>query len=887
VAGKSIKAGSAYVEIGIRSRISAGAKQVSADLKKLGGKISGVGRSLAMLATAAAAPLAGMTLSFAAAGDNLDKMSKRTGVGVKALSELAFAAEQSGASLDSVEKGIRGMQRSLLNAEMGSKTATDALSALGLSVDELSGMSPEDQFTKIADAIGDVEDPSKRAALAMQLFGRAGSELLPMMSENAEGIANLRKEANELGRTMTAEDAQAAAELTDAMNRVKSVLIGVKNQIGAALAPAMTYLADLVARTSKAVVPLIRENAHLVKLFAAGAIAVGGLGAALMTVGGLLIGAGMAVGVLATAFSVLFSPLEYFGLGGEAVDAFKRKFGPLVTDVQNAMLSIKEALIAGDVEKAWEIISETMELLWLDMTDEIREAWLDMLGFILNTGSSIAEAIGQIFQGLATVLETMMSYYKSIYDTIYQGVLDLGGDLTGVRTIGATSSGFEANLGGVSNAAQSGIDSLREFGIAMESEAQGRRDQRDEQRAADRAARDERLKQLRINLQAEFRAAKEADDQRKKRKDGSGDDTKVTVTGIAPDRAGPTGTFSAFGAALIGAAPVEQKVSDPKLLKAQEKGNELLNKVLGKMKKGVAETPLTLPSVLASYTGGPVYTNNGCTVREIASREGSDSAGGSTASITWRVSGSADPAAGRTALLNLGLSPLVVGGPIDNIYDGLGMSSLSRERVADEVWDFTAEYKQREPEPGEYTVSIDTSGGQIMQTYAYAESKYVATGESAPGMNNAIDVQDNKPQGVQRVIPALKITVRAKIKTSNITTVGGVMAYAQAISELTGTVNNATAFGQFAAGELLFTGASGDIIAEDPSLQFNFLASKNVTGLTIGSITGIAKNGHDYIWFSFKSDKDATTGLQQSKPRAAYVNRIYGEADHSLLYIGV
>jgi len=593
VAGKSIKAGSAYVEIGIRSRISAGAKQVSADLKKLGGKISGVGRSLAMLATAAAAPLAGMTLSFAAAGDNLDKMSKRTGVGVKALSELAFAAEQSGASLDSVEKGIRGMQRSLLNAEMGSKTATDALS-----------MSPEDQFTKIADAIGDVEDPSKRAALAMQLFGRAGSELLPMMSENAEGIANLRKEANELGRTMTAEDAQAAAELTDAMNRVKSVLIGVKNQIGAALAPAMTYLADLVARTSKAVVPLIRENAHLVKLFAAGAIAVGGLGAALMTVGGLLIGAGMAVGVLATAFSVLFSPLglaiggivalgfalnKYFGLGGEAVDAFKRKFGPLVTDVQNAMLSIKEALIAGDVEKAWEIISETMELLWLDMTDEIREAWLDMLGFILNTGSSIAEAIGQIFQGLATVLETMMSYYKSIYDTIYQGVLDLGGDLTGVRTIGATSSGFEANLGGVSNAAQSGIDSLREFGIAMESEAQGRRDQRDEQRAADRAARDERLKQLRINLQAEFRAAKEADDQRKKRKDGSGDDTKVTVTGIAPDRAGPTGTFSAFGAALIGAAPVEQKVSDPKLLKAQEKGNELLNKVLGKMKKGVAE----------------------------------------------------------------------------------------------------------------------------------------------------------------------------------------------------------------------------------------------------------------------------------------------------------
>ena len=603
MAGKSIKAGKAEVEIGIRSRIAAGAKQVAADLKNLGGKVSGVGRSLVTLATAAAAPLAGMTLSFAAAGDNLDKMSKRTGVGVKALSELAFAAEQSGASLDSVEKGIRGMQRSLLNAEMGSKTATDALSALGLSVDELSGMSPEDQFTMIADAIGDVEDPSKRAALAMQLFGRAGSELLPMMSENAEGIANLRKEANELGRTMTAEDAQAAAELTDAMNRVKSVFIGVKNQIGAALAPAMTYLADLVSRTSKAVVPLIRENAHLVKLFAAGAIAVGGLGAALMTVGGLLIGAGMAVGVLATAFSVLFSPLglaiggvtalgfalvKYSDIGSQAIDALKARFGPLVEDVQNAVGAIIAALKAGDMEKAWELVSGMIEMIWLDMTDEIRAAWVNMLGFILNTGSTIAESIGQVFQGLASVLETMMSYYKSLYDEIYNAVLDIGGSLTGVRTIGERSSGFEANLGGVGSAAQSGIDSLRQFGVAMEDEARGRREQRQQQRDEDAAARQERRQQLGQQMQQEFKAAQVQTDERAKEQKRLNDQIKISAEGLeAPGagRAGPSGTFSAFAASMIGAAPVEQKVSDPRLLKAQEAGNELLKELIKHNKK--------------------------------------------------------------------------------------------------------------------------------------------------------------------------------------------------------------------------------------------------------------------------------------------------------------
>ena len=298
-------------------------------------------------------------------------------------------------------------------------------------------------------------------------------------------------------------------------------------------------------------------------------------------------------------------------------------------------------------------------------------------------------------------------------------------------------------------------------------------------------------------------------------------------------------------------------------------------------------TPNALPTALSSYTGGPVYTNNGVSVREIASREGSDNAGGSAASITWMVSGSADPLVGRVALMALGLSPLITTGPLSNLYDGLALKTLSRERNGPESWLFTGEYNQKEPEPGAYTISIDTSGGQVQQTYAYSEAKYVATGETAPDMNGAIDVQDKKPQGVQRIIPALKLTVNAKIKTANMTTVGGVVAYARLISQLTGTVNNATMLSQFAAGELLFTGASGDIIAEEPRLQFTFLASKNATGLAIGDITGISKAGHDYLWFSFKKDKDSGTGLPQTKPRAAYVNRIYQQANHSLLYIGV
>jgi hypothetical protein len=240
------------------------------------------------------------------------------------------------------------------------------------------------------------------------------------------------------------------------------------------------------------------------------------------------------------------------------------------------------------MEKAWELVSGMIEMIWLDMTDEIRAAWVNMLGFILNAGSTIAESIGQVFQGLASVLETMMSYYKSLYDEIYNAVLDIGGSLTGVRTIGERSSGFEANLGGVGSAAQSGIDSLRQFGVAMEDEARGRREQRQQQRDEDAAARQERRQQLGQQMQQEFKAAQVQTDERAKEQKRLNDQIKISAEGLeAPraGRAGPSGTFSAFAASMIGAAPVEQKVSDPKLLNEQKKAVGVLQDIAKNIKK--------------------------------------------------------------------------------------------------------------------------------------------------------------------------------------------------------------------------------------------------------------------------------------------------------------
>jgi hypothetical protein len=122
----------------------------------------------------------------------------------------------------------------------------------------------------------------------------------------------------------------------------------------------------------------------------------------------------------------------------------------------------------------------------------------------------------------------------------------------------------------------------------MEDEARGRREQRQQQRDEDAAARQERRQQLGQQMQQEFKAAQVQTDERAKEQKRLNDQIKISAEGLeAPGakRAGPSGTFSAFGAAIIGAAPVEQKVSDPLLLKAQEAGNNLLKELIKQNKQ--------------------------------------------------------------------------------------------------------------------------------------------------------------------------------------------------------------------------------------------------------------------------------------------------------------
>ena len=274
-----IRAGAAFVELYLNdNRMVRGLKRAQAKLRAFGAAVLATGMRMMAMGGAIAAPLLLAAKHFASAGDTIQKMSARTGMSAKALSELGFAAERSGTNLKPLEKGVRRMQRNIVDAGRGLSTAVDAFGMLGLSVDDLNGLSPEKQFELIADRISKIEDPTIRAALAQMIFGRAGAELIPLLNEGAAGMAKLRKKAQELWITMSQDDANAAAKLADALGDVWAAAKAGVFHIGSALAGSLTEFAQRVSETVANVSKWVRENQGLVVSVAkmAGALLVGG-----------------------------------------------------------------------------------------------------------------------------------------------------------------------------------------------------------------------------------------------------------------------------------------------------------------------------------------------------------------------------------------------------------------------------------------------------------------------------------------------------------------------------------------------------------------------------------------------------------------------------------
>jgi hypothetical protein len=266
-------------------QIRAETKEWNSHFKTVSEQATKVGVAIGALGAGILAFAGKSIQSFMETGDAIQKMALKTGFSTEALSELKYAADLSGTSLEGIQVAVRGMANFLQESEKGTKTYTDSLDQMGLSVKDFQGLSPEQSFWKLADSIAAIDDPLKQAALAQDAFGKSGMDLLPLLKSGADGLSEMRQEAHDLGVVFDQEAADAAANLQDQLTKVKTAMAGVANTVAETLIPIIVPLVEKVKDAISGFNDWAKGHEWLIKTAV-------GLGIALVGAGGLLIALG-------------------------------------------------------------------------------------------------------------------------------------------------------------------------------------------------------------------------------------------------------------------------------------------------------------------------------------------------------------------------------------------------------------------------------------------------------------------------------------------------------------------------------------------------------------------------------------------------------------------
>lgn len=444
--GSAIRAGRAFVELFTKdAKLIKGLAMAGARVKAFGSFVSSWGQRIMLSGSAGLAAFGGMAMQFARSGDAIAKMSKRTGVSVEALSALSFAAEQSGSNVGALEKGLRKMSRTIVNAASGEKTYVDALKMAGVTVQELQGLSPEDQFKRIADGIAAIADPTLRSAAAQEIFGRSGAELIPLMAGGSKAIDALMREAQNLGLVMSGEDAAAAEEFTDAMNRLWRQVKMVTFQIGAAVAKAMGPFLDRAKAIVAKVIEWVKQNRELVATAFRVTAIITGIGAALTIAGGIITGVGFSLislsailsavgagfGFIITVIGAVLSPLGLVltglaglgayllyvsGVGKTALGYLGNLFSWLKNVATQTFGGIANAIAAGDMKLAVTVLWSAIKYAWQVGVNWITGIWEEFKSWYHDSVTGIAMFFVSLSGSVQKIWATMLNWLSQTWE---------------------------------------------------------------------------------------------------------------------------------------------------------------------------------------------------------------------------------------------------------------------------------------------------------------------------------------------------------------------------------------------------------------------------------------------------------------------------------------
>jgi len=213
------------------------------------GKINGVeinGVAIGATFAAAVVGVSAMVKKTIDAADSFSKLSAKSGVAVESLRELNYAASLSDVSTESLGVGLRKLSQNMALAAGGSKLQAAAFDAIGVSLKAADGSlkSADTMLKELSSKFATFKDGPEKAALAIDLFGKQGAEMIPLLNGGAAGLAEMADEANRLGIVFDGDLAKNAEAFNDNLTRIQTRAEGAAVAITKELLPTLNNLAQ-------------------------------------------------------------------------------------------------------------------------------------------------------------------------------------------------------------------------------------------------------------------------------------------------------------------------------------------------------------------------------------------------------------------------------------------------------------------------------------------------------------------------------------------------------------------------------------------------------------------------------------------------------------------
>lgn len=232
-----------------------GLKDAQSNLAKFGDSMGKVGA-----AAAAAFVGLGTALGIAVKGaindaDKLGKMAQSVGMSVEELSKLKYAADLSGVSLEQLGGALGKLTKNMAEAarDPASQVAL-AFKTIGVTATDArtGALKPLSQMvSELAGKFSGWNDSTAKSDAALAILGKTGRDLIPLLNSGAAGIAEMKKEAEELGIVIDTKTAKSAEAFNDNLTRLTAVKNGIVLLVTARLLPALESLSKQLVQGVK------------------------------------------------------------------------------------------------------------------------------------------------------------------------------------------------------------------------------------------------------------------------------------------------------------------------------------------------------------------------------------------------------------------------------------------------------------------------------------------------------------------------------------------------------------------------------------------------------------------------------------------------------------